>query len=188
MNRDSPDEELMTSYRDGEDAAFETLYSRHKGGLFRYLLRQCAQRTYAEEMFQDVWMNLINARRRYRIEAKFTTYLYKLAHNRLIDHYRRNATDAMFSYNSDESLIEGCTAAGLALEEKIEIAQQARILLDLLLKLPEAQREAFVLHEEAGLSIDEIAQVTGVNKETAKSRLRYAVARLRQGLMARNDE
>ena len=80
----------MLCYRDGDAGAFDALYARHKGGLYRYLLRQCREPAAAEELFQDVWMNLIRARARYTVQAKFTTYLYRLAHNRLIDHYRKH--------------------------------------------------------------------------------------------------
>ena len=78
----------MLLYRDGEPGAFDVLYARHKGGVYRYLLRQCREAAAAEELFQDVWMNLVRARAGYTVQAKFTTYLYRLAHNRLIDHYR----------------------------------------------------------------------------------------------------
>ena len=182
MDRDTPDEDLMLRYADGDSAAFEMLYARHKGGLFRFLLRQCSQRAHAEEMFQDIWLNLINARERYRVEAKFTTYLYRLAHNRLIDYYRRNAHEALRSFEEDDSIFETVAAPDLSPETKVELAQQIKIFLSLLERLPAAQREAFVLHEEAGLSLDEIANVTHTSRETAKSRLRYARAKLKEGL------
>src|SRR5438874_12445107 len=82
------DEDLMLAYAAGDAAAFDVLYGRHKGGVYRYLLRQCRQGVAVDELFQDVWMNLIRARASYVPSAKFTTYLYRLAHNRLIDHYR----------------------------------------------------------------------------------------------------
>lgn len=85
---DDADETLMLRYRDGEVAAFAPLYARHKGALYRYLLRQCGQPALAEELFQDVWLKLIAARAGYTVQARFATYLYRLAHNRLIDHYR----------------------------------------------------------------------------------------------------
>jgi len=80
------DEDLMLAYAAGDAAAFDVLYARHKGGVYRYLLRQCHHSGVADELFQDVWMNLIRARASYVASARFTTYVYKLAHNRLIDH------------------------------------------------------------------------------------------------------
>jgi len=182
---EATDEELMQRYRDGEARAFETLYARHKGPVYRYILRQCGVAALAEELFQDVWMNLIKARERYEVRAKFTTWLYTLAHHRVIDHYRRQATGVPISYDddSDEPLIEQVADSELKQpDNEFERRRQAQQLLVLLTQLPEAQREAFLLREESGLSLEEIAAVTGVNAETAKSRLRYALAKLRQGM------
>ncbi|HSO79887.1 MAG TPA: sigma-70 family RNA polymerase sigma factor, partial [Chromatiaceae bacterium] len=86
---ESSDEQLMLAYRNGDAEAFAILYHRHRGPLYRYLLQGCANPATAEELFQDVWTNLIRVRETYRVEARFTTWLYRLAHNRLVDHYRR---------------------------------------------------------------------------------------------------
>jgi RNA polymerase sigma-70 factor (ECF subfamily) len=184
-NAESTDEELMLRYRDGNAEAFDALYARHKGGLYRYLLRQCRNAAAAEELFQDVWMNLIRARAGYAVQAKFTTYLYHLAHNRMIDHYRRNSRVAM------ESFVDGDCEAKAELpdererpqEETLDAKRQAGRLMELIAGLPEAQREAFLLQQEGGMSVEEIAQATGVTRETAKSRLRYAMVKLRQGML-----
>ncbi len=175
----------MLRYRDGEVDAFTSLYERHKGPLFRYLLRQCRQAAVAEELFQDIWMNLIRARERYEVRAKFKTYLYSLAHNRVIDHYRRQSTGVPLSYDDDpdDPLIDRLPAQDQTEPQNVaEAREQARRLMSALEALPEAQREAFLLREETGMSLEEIAAVTGVNMETAKSRLRYAVAKLRHAL------
>jgi RNA polymerase sigma-70 factor (ECF subfamily) len=179
------DEALMLDYAAGNARAFEILYTRHKGPLYRYLQRQCRGASVAEELFQDVWMNLIRARSRYEPRAKFTTYLYSLAHNRLIDHYRSQSRGLPMSYEEDpeEPLVERIAGAEHEQPEKrVGRARVAQRMLELLSALPEAQREAFLMREEAGLSLEEIAAATGVNVETAKSRLRYAVAKLRRGM------
>jgi RNA polymerase sigma-70 factor, ECF subfamily len=180
------DEALMLRYRDGDANAFELLYVRHKGALYRYFLRQCHQPAVAEELFQDVWMNLIRARERYEVRAKFTTYLFNVAHNRLIDYYRRQSSGVPLAYDDDpEDPIVDRLPGGADIEphNAVERGQQAQRLMQALAALPEAQREAFLLREEAGLSIEEIASATGVNMETAKSRLRYAVAKLKRTLV-----
>ena len=89
MVGDLDDRELMSRYSNGDAGAFETLYARHKGSLYRYYLRQGCNEAIAAELFQDVWMKIIRARRNYRPTARFTTYMYQIAHNCLIDHYRR---------------------------------------------------------------------------------------------------
>jgi RNA polymerase sigma-70 factor (ECF subfamily) len=186
MSRDAAtaDEVLMLRYRDGDAGAFDALYGRHKGGLYRYLLRQCRNDAMAEELFQDVWMNLIRARGSYEVTAKFTTYLYRVAHNRLVDYYRKNAHAAVLSYDDEAGpqIDEPAALSQSQPDAHYDIRQQAARLMGLLAELPEAQREAFVLQQEAGMSIEEIAAATGVTRETAKSRLRYATAKLRQGM------
>jgi RNA polymerase sigma factor (sigma-70 family) len=186
---ESSDEELMLLYRDGEAGAFDALYARHKGGVYRYLLRQCRDAAAADELFQDVWMNLVRARSGYTVQAKFTTYLYHLAHNRLIDHYRKNGHAVMVSLDEEEgeAALEVPDGRERPADETLDSRRQAARLLELVAALPEVQREAFLLQQESGMSVEEIAQATGVNRETAKSRLRYAMAKLRQGLRADHE-
>lgn len=174
----------MLLYRDGDAGAFDALYARHKGGLYRYLARQCRDAVAAEELFQDVWMNLIRARAGYTVQAKFTTYLYRLAHNRLIDHYRKHAHAAAAAFDDEdgEALAEVPDQRDRPAEDRLDGKRQAGRLLELIAALPEAQREAFLMQQEGGMSVEEIAQATGVTRETAKSRLRYAMNRLRQGM------
>ena len=186
MPAEDTDESLMLRYAQGDAAAFDLLYARHRGGSFRYLLRHLGHdRAAAEELFQDVWANLIAARARYQVEAKFTTWLYTLAHNRLVDHYRRQRSLESLDADGDDTdddppeLPAPATAQP---ERQAQARQSAARLLALVEALPSAQREAFLLHEEGGLSLDEIAQVTGTDREAIKSRLRYAVTKLRRGM------
>jgi RNA polymerase sigma-70 factor (ECF subfamily) len=172
----------MERYRDGDAAAFDALYARHRGPLYRFILRQCRAAAEAEELFQDVWMNLIRARERYRREAKFTTYLYHVAHNRLIDHYRRKPQLTPVSLDDEDHAIDPPAPASASPERQAEHRQLALRALAALESLPQPQREAFLLREEAGLTVPEIAEVTGVDLEAAKSRLRYAIAKLREAV------
>ncbi len=181
-NNEYSDENLMLSYKQGDAAAFEVLYERHKGGVFRYLLAKCHQQAIAEELFQDVWMKLITARDRYEVRSKFTTYLYQLAHNHFIDYYRKTRTDVFQQKDHDEDIEQKAASDQKRPDEQLEIQRQIETLSELIDNLPDEQREAFMLREEAGLTVAEIAEVTGVNAETAKSRLRYAVKKLRAGL------
>ncbi len=186
MEADDTDEALMLRYAQGDAAAFDTLYGRHRGGVFRYLLRHLTgNRAAAEELFQDIWMNLIGARGRYRVEAKFTTWLYTMAHNRVIDHYRRHRPLEVVSLDGGEDGDDPPEVAAppTAQPERVaEARQQAARLLALLDALPAAQREAFLLHEEGGLSLEEIAAVTASDREAVKSRLRYAMDKLKRGM------
>jgi RNA polymerase sigma-70 factor (ECF subfamily) len=184
------DEDLMLAYAAGDAAAFDVLYARHKGGVYRYLLRQCRQGGVADELFQDVWMNLIRTRASYAPTAKFTTWLYRLAHNRLIDHYR--ASSHLTLVSADDEAHEDAIAAlpgarGDDPRVRAENRELGERLRAAVAALPPAQREAFLLQQEGGLSLAEIAAVTGVGTETVKSRLRYALAKLRGDLVDLDD-
>ena len=184
------DEELMLAYGAGDAAAFDALYARHKGGVYRYLLRQCRLPGVADELFQDVWMNLIRARASYAPTARFTTWLYRLAHNRMVDHFR--ASGHLTLVSSDDEAHEDAVIAlpaaratePAARAENRELGERLRAALS---TLPPAQREAFLLQQEAALSLSEIAELTGVGVETVKSRLRYAMAKLRAELADLDD-
>ena len=187
MTDEDSDEALMLRYQAGDAAAFDELYARHRGALFRFITRQCRVRERAEEIFQDVWMSLIQAAGRYRVEAQFRTWLYTLAHNKLMDYFRGNArAEAVLVEVKDENgemeALDGVANRTQEPQVQAEARQQGSAILRLLAALPAPQREAFLLHEESGLSVEEIAQTTGVSFEAAKSRLRYAVAKLRDGL------
>jgi RNA polymerase sigma factor (sigma-70 family) len=173
------DEQLMLAYRGGDAEAFAALYSRHKGGLFRFMVRSIKDRAAAEELFQEVWMKLIDARGRYEPQAKFSTWLYTIAHNRMIDHWRRRGLETVAL---DEGVGEPPAPQSTQPERRAELNQSGQRLLAALAALPVLQREAFMLHEESGMTVPEIAAATGTEPETAKSRLRYAVAKLREAL------
>jgi RNA polymerase sigma-70 factor (ECF subfamily) len=182
------DEQLMLRYRDGNAVAFDELYGRHRGGVFRYVLRQVGLRSAAEEVFQEIWMNIISSRARFRVEARFATFLYHVAHNCVIDHFRRKTPLHLISLDDDAD--EAHQVAGPARdqpEQAAAVRQSAARLLNALALLPPEQREVFLLHEEGGLTLEEIAGVTGTGRETVKSRLRYALAKLREGIKDEAD-
>lgn len=180
------DQDLMLRYGRGDADAFEQLYRRHNGALYRYLARHCAHRANAEEIFQEVWMKVIAARRRYRPTAKFTTWLYRIARNACIDHFRRQgrAADQLAVAVDPEQL----DSARPGPERAAAISQASQRLAAALEQLPSEQREAFLLREEGGLSLPEIAAVTGAGRETVKSRLRYALRKLRAALEEQADD
>jgi RNA polymerase sigma-70 factor (ECF subfamily) len=181
------DEGLMQAYAAGDAGAFDALYARHKGGMYRYLLRHCGHAGTADELFQDVWLNVIRGRAAYVPSARFTTWLYRIAHHRLVDHWRARGLAAFVSADPDGDDDPGplATVAGPRGEEP-EVragAQELRArIAAALAALPPLQRDAFLLHQEGGLALAEIAALTGEGVETVKSRIRYALARLRTAL------
>ena len=146
------------------------------------VVRSVRERARAEALYQDIWMRVIEARERYQPQARFTTWLYTIAHNRLVDHWRRHALHAV-SLDDDEARLEEPQGnPGLEPQRQAEAREGLGRLAQAIAALPPAQREAFLLREEAGLSIEEIAAATGANAEATKSRLRYALARLTEAL------
>src|SRR6266513_672400 len=160
----------------------EALYRRHRLPLYRFLLRQVGNAESAEELFQDLWMRVVNSRGRYEPRGKFTSGVYSIAHNRLMDFYRTNGRASFLSNEESESVLEDTPAVEIAADLRLDKKRAVQRLLAALAELPDAQRQAFLLQQESELSIDEIAAATGASRETAKSRLRYAVAKLRASL------
>src|SRR5688500_17696521 len=170
---EAPDEELMLAYRGGDAGAFETLYKRHRARLFRFVLRSIRSRSTAEELYQEIWMRVIEARSSYVPKARFTTWLYTIAHNRMVDHWRRSGLSLVSLDDADVPVAAADPARQV--EGREALARFAAALE----RLPAAQREAVLLHEAAGLTVAEIAAASGSNEEAAKSRLRYALAKLK---------
>ncbi len=175
------DTALMLRYQDGDMAAFETLYNRHRGPLFRFLLRQIGNQQFAEDVFQEVWSRIIRNSAKYRPTAKVTTYIYHIARNCSVDHYRRMSKQRDMVAEGDDGTEEPVAKTGNPVKAASN-RDTRKALSDALNELPVEQREAFLLKEESGLSLDEIATVTCVSRETVKSRLRYALRKLRQCL------
>ncbi|MBK7665551.1 MAG: RNA polymerase sigma factor [Sterolibacteriaceae bacterium] len=187
MDVERSDEALMLAYRDGDARAFEFLYQRHRSRLYRWLTHQCGSAGIAEELYQDIWLKVINARDGYQVSARFTTWLFRIAHNRLVDHWRASgrAPSAVGPPDDDDADDPLDLVAGSPLEEPHNEFERKRLgaaLIRQIEALPAVQRETFLLAQETDMTLEEIASITGVNRETAKSRMRYALAKLRDGL------
>jgi len=180
------DESLMLRYAAGDIAAFDALYARHELGVWRYVFRSVRVQAVADDLLQDVWFAVARSAATYTVSARFKTWLFTMAHNRLVDYFRTARNHV--SIDGDEggegpALGETLAAdSGFGPLRRLESSEQAAALIAAVERLPREQREAFLLQAEAGLSVDEIAAATGVNFETAKSRLRYARNSLRQQL------
>ena len=188
MDNPADDAELMLSYARGESRAFDVLYERHKAPLYRYLLRQCRDRAVADDLFQEVWGKVISNRKRYQARAKFATFLYRIAHNCAVDQFRRRARHRDDHSDPVEDSSDTLAAPATERPDRLLADAQFRAAFQQALDaLPEDQRTAFLLYEESGLSLEEIGEITGVGMETAKSRLRYAVNKLRKALGSPDD-
>jgi len=185
---DGSDEQLLEAWLAGDATAFDRVYARHRVGVYRYVLRHVRNRATADELHQDVWLRVVQSGQRFDLDASFASWLYRIARNRVIDHWR--ARRAFVSLDDDSGDAGAPIVVALAaadsddpLMRNIEAEDRER-LFEALSGLPLAQRDAFLLHVEGGLSIAQIASVTAAPAETVKSRLRYAYARLRTAMEA----
>jgi RNA polymerase sigma-70 factor (ECF subfamily) len=188
------DEALMLKYATGDIDAFEQLLERHRGPLFGYLCRILKNRELAEDTFQEVFIRVMKARARYKKTAKFSTWLYRIAHNAAVDALRRE------SYRKTESLSQPRSAAGnsdLTLQDAIPSSnpgpddefdrkQFSDSLKKCIARLDPLQREVFVLRQYQNLPFREIASIAGATESTVKSRMRYALQNLRKMLVEEN--
>ncbi|MGA9341654.1 MAG: RNA polymerase sigma factor [Rhodanobacteraceae bacterium] len=175
------DAALMLAYAAGDIDAFRTLYTRHRGPLYRFILLRVTQRAQADDLFQETWSRVIAARGRYRPTAKFSTWLLGVAHNLVIDSYRRARPQTDEEQCERVIASEALSETGQPEHALSNFEQRRRLQIELE-KLPDEQRTVFALRMEHELSLDEIAEITGVGRETVKSRLRYALDRIRKRL------
>lgn len=161
----------MEAYAAGNAHAFDELYRRHKRGLFVFLRRQCSNSSVCEELAHDTWLAVINQATSYKSRALFKTWLFRIAHNRLVDHWRKHGSNAsvLFEELSDSLMVDHA-----AVDSHMRINE----LLSNLESLSAEQTEAILLKIE-GFSHAEIADITSTKQETVKSRLRYATKHLR---------
>jgi RNA polymerase sigma-70 factor (ECF subfamily) len=169
MPTEQTDDELMLRYRDGELSAFQELYRRHSRGLYRFLAWRGGRTEWADEVAQETWLAVHHARSRYTPQGSFRSYLFQIGRNRLADVQRQPQCDA-----GDDLLLVQDSAEAAAAGRQQNAALHAAIR-----ELPVEQKEALVLQHFSGLSIEEIAMVVAVPAETVKSRLRYAMRKLR---------
>lgn len=185
---ETSDESLMQRYAAGEMRAFEALYARHELRVWRYLLRSVQVPALADDLLQDVWFSVARQgggavpTAGYQPTARFTTWLFTIAHHRLMDHYRSARRDPQGHSHPDDEPDALPADSGFGPVRQLQNRQQADALIGAVERLPAEQREAFLLQADAGLSVEDIAIATGVNFETAKSRLRYARQSLRRQL------
>jgi RNA polymerase sigma-70 factor (ECF subfamily) len=174
--REVSDEKLMRRYVKGDVMAFNELYQRHRGALYRFFLRQVSDPAVANDLYQGTWEKVIKARHSFRSTASFTAWFYRIAHNHLVDHYRRTRLSSTIENEALED--QGSDPSQAAIKD-----EQNRQLREGINCLPEDQRSTLLLKLESGLKMEDIATATGVSKETVKSRLRYAVQKLKKSLV-----
>jgi RNA polymerase sigma-70 factor, ECF subfamily len=185
------DEELMESFVGGEGEAFEILVHRHGRALYNYLLRSVNNTARAEELLQEVFLRVIRSKRRYRRSARFTTWMFTIARNLCVDESRRarfRDHESLDAPRRGRSASEGRTwmcaipAKTVPTDEAADAPRLRARLARAVSHLPDEQREVFLMRQMAGLSFREIGDAVDAPENTVKSRMRYALEKLRQEL------
>jgi RNA polymerase sigma-70 factor (ECF subfamily) len=177
------DEGLMRRYACGDAAAFERLYERHEMRTWRYLERNVGNRAWADELMQEVWFAVARDATRYQPSARFSTWLFTIARNQMIDWLRTHRQPISLDtlgYEAPAVISQLTADAGAGPVAAAVAREQAVALTRALAELPAEQRDAFLMQVEGNLGVEQIAAITGSSFETTKSRLRYARTKLRE--------
>lgn len=173
------DAALLRRYRRGDAEAFGVLYARHRLGLFRFLCGLCGDSTLAEEVFQETWLSLVRSDSEQQASVQFRTWLYQIGRNRLIDHWRKQGR-SQGRLESFDAQMHDLPADEPGPEQQFQLSRDQQRLQAALEDLPAEQREVFLLRAHGDLELHEIAELTRTPAETVKSRLRYALSKLRR--------
>ena len=184
---DMPDDQLMLAYAAGDAAAFDALYARHEGALFRFVRRLLGTHlaAQADEVFQDTWLRIVAARASFKPQgAAWRTWAFTIAYNAAMDRLRVSGREVSVDLQDDAAdtmdwLADTLDMSHPSSEDLAFWRAAGQQLLHCLDELPEAQRAAFLLHHEDGATVEDLARRLGLQFETAKSRLRYALQKLR---------
>jgi RNA polymerase sigma-70 factor (ECF subfamily) len=192
--RDDSDEALMLRYRDGDVRAFEVLVKRHRKPLYNFILRFVRDAAQTEDVLQETFLRVIKGAEAYERQAKFTTWLYTIARNLCVDasrrgkHRKAQSLDAPANGEEDGSPLIDLVADGKDGVDRQAIGRELQARIKQAIEaLPEEQREIFLLREMADLQFNEIAKVVGCPENTVKSRMRYALEKLREALEEYRD-
>lgn len=179
----------MLAYKSGDARAFSTLVQRHRAAVFNFILRSVGHRQRAEDLLQETWLKVVRNSSEYQPKARFTTWVFTVARNLCVDNARKErfrktrSLDGPMGADDERSLGELLPDDNAASPERAADSVRMRPLIDQALSsLPDEQREVFLLREYQGIAFKEIAEVTGVNENTVKSRMRYALEGLRKKL------
>lgn len=177
-----PDSTLVVNYINGSENALETLITRHKQKVYSFIFSKVYDRDVAEDIFQDTFIKVIRTLKRnaYNEEGKFLPWVMRIAHNLVIDYFRKNNRMPKFDNSNDFSIFSVLSDGDLNAEKRIikeQVENDVRRLVD---ELPEDQREVLLMRIYKDMSFKEISEVTGVSINTALGRMRYALINLRK--------
>lgn len=186
-------EALMQRFQQGDSAAFRVLLERHRGGIYNFVLRHVGNKTAAEDLLQEVFLRVVQGAHRFKLESKFTTWLYTIARNLCVDRarkmkFRRHKSLDQPTGTESQSTLGERVPDDRAATDREAIGSELQIhLAEAIGTLRDDQREVFLMREYSNLPFKEIAKIVGVPENTVKSRMRYALEHLRKALSEYQD-
>lgn len=186
------DHELVSAYIDGNESAFEVLLMRHKDKIFRFIYLKVRNEALAEDIFQEVFVKIINTLKAgaYNEEGKFLPWSMRIAHNLVIDHFRRTSKVKMISESSsqkeDFSIFQLISSGDKNVQEKMTTLELQEQMVELVNHLPKSQKDIVRMRIFKDLSFKEIAEIENISINTALGRMRYALINLRK-LIEKHD-
>lgn len=189
MKSQITDRELVNSFIEGDTSSIEQLIQRHKSKVFTYITMYLRDKSMAEDIFQETFLKVINSLRdgKYREDGRFLSWVMRIAHNLIIDHFRRERQNNVLSKDNYEGDIFNSKQLSEAnIEDNLVHNQIIEDVRKLLNELPDDQKEVIMLRHYAGLSFREIADQTDVSINTALGRMRYALINIRKMMEEKN--
>ena len=182
LSKSLTDVELVHLYIEGDEAAFETLLLRHKRKVWSHIFLMVRNREITEDLFQEAFIKVVHHLKagKYNEEGKFLPWVMRIAHNLVIDHFRRNKKMPMVRSNDDYDVFATHSQPVKNVEERIVNAQIDEDVRKLIDRLPPEQKEVVVMRTYLGMSFKEIAEHTDVSINTALGRMRYALINMRR--------
>jgi len=176
------DQELIGNYLAGHESALEQIIRRHKNRVFAYILMVVKDKELAEDLFQDTFIKVINTFRsgQYKEEGKFIQWVMRIAHNLIIDYFRKAKRIPIIENNDDYDIFDKVRIPVESVEEHLIMEQIHRDVKKLIDYLPREQKEVLVMRHYGDMSFKDIAEVTNVSINTALGRMRYALINLRK--------
>lgn len=178
---------LVKEYKNGDEAALSVLINRHQHRIYSFIYSKVFSKDIAEDIFQDTFIKVIRTLKKgaYSEEGKFLPWVMRIAHNLVIDHFRRNKRMPKFEHNGDFNIFTVLSDSGLNAENQLIRDQIESDVQELIQQLPKDQLEVLVMRMYRDMSFKEIADKTGVSINTALGRMRYALINLRKVIQER---
>ena len=182
----------MQHFIDGDMASFERLFERYRAPIFAFIHRQCPRVSMAEELTQEVFMRVIRGASSFRAASRFSTWIYRIARNQVVDNirrqrYRKYSSLEQPSRNDGPPLGDRLPDTESDLDRRVLVNRLRNELDRAIADLPDNQKEVFLLREYSGLKFDEISEIVGAKVGTVKSRMRYALESLQKSLSDYED-